>query len=198
MKLPRTARPRKTPPPTQRANYAKDFGNVFGGYTVLGYYDRSPNGQTRYLCQCECGDKHAIERANLRGGLSKRCPNCAAKRKAKKHGLSAKPVYHHWLLNRKRLVVRWANDVALYNEECYEPHHKPRHVLQLKNEGKGRKIGPNNFEWRPIKLPQTAGPCTILGVDYPNRKAAQQALGVSRQRIHQLAKRAEIEKAESL
>ena len=84
MKLRRNSKPR----PTAKTIRLDLAGQRFGKWTVLGFW-KSNKGAV-WLCQCACGDRHAVHRSDLRSGSSSSCATCARQRL----GLTIDGVWH--------------------------------------------------------------------------------------------------------
>jgi hypothetical protein len=70
-------------------------GERFGQLLVLGW-----KGNSRWLCQCECGKTAAVITANLNRGNTTSCGcvrNIASSKRATKHGLYWTPAYRTYL-----------------------------------------------------------------------------------------------------
>lgn len=48
-------------------------GMRFGRLTVLSKYDVFGNGETRWLCRCDCGKETIVMRGNLKRGITRSC-----------------------------------------------------------------------------------------------------------------------------
>jgi len=59
-------------------------GQVFGKWTVLSHAGSAKNGQSQWLCRCECGNEKVVSRSNLVSGKSKQCIDCGGGRGKKK------------------------------------------------------------------------------------------------------------------
>src|SRR5574344_527323 len=53
----------------------------FGRLLVLSKYDVVGKGETRWLCQCDCGNKCVVSRGGLKGGKTQSC-GCLQKERA--------------------------------------------------------------------------------------------------------------------
>lgn len=73
-------------------------GNVYGRLTILAEAERTPLGQSRWLCHCECGNEKVIRGSSLTSGesLSCGCRKLEPNLKNTKHGESNSPVYRVW------------------------------------------------------------------------------------------------------
>ena len=49
------------------------IGQKFGRLTVIERLENTKDGQTRWLCQCECGNKTSVRISNLKNGHVKSC-----------------------------------------------------------------------------------------------------------------------------
>lgn len=75
-------------------------GQVFGRLTV-----REWAGNSRWLCECECGGAATVITANLKRGNTSSCgciKKIASSKRATTHGLSNTPAYKTWLSVRRR------------------------------------------------------------------------------------------------
>ena len=76
----------------------------FGRLTVLSRAENAGN-LTRWLCECDCGNKTIVYRSNLIRGTSQSCGcyrhECERER-GKTHGSWPKLLYHVWLNMRNR------------------------------------------------------------------------------------------------
>lgn len=89
-----------TQQPTRRAHNFKDLtGQVFTRLTVLQEAGKSKHGQTRWLCQCECGTHSIILGRCLLGALTKSC-GCLHREFLEKtfitHGMKHSLTYRSW------------------------------------------------------------------------------------------------------
>lgn len=67
-------RPRKRQQPGYVSPRIKDIVGVrFGAWVVLGQPARNPNGQTTWLCRCDCGQERVVVGQSLREGKTKSC-----------------------------------------------------------------------------------------------------------------------------
>jgi len=100
------------------AKLVKDLkGRVFGRMTVLERSESSSNGKTKWLCQCECGNQHAVLAAGLLNGTTKSC-GClhleTVKVNCKTHGMTNTAAYKRWQAMRKRCTNPKAEDYGYY------------------------------------------------------------------------------------
>jgi hypothetical protein len=78
-------------------------GKSFARWTVIRRADRSPGGQTRWFCRCDCGGEAVVQGAALRTGHSRSC-GClkveTTTERSTKHGhahaAGATPTYRSW------------------------------------------------------------------------------------------------------
>jgi hypothetical protein len=79
--------------------------HVFGQLTVIGFGGRR-NGQTIWICRCECGSIGRHHAGNLRAGRSSKCVQCQLDvlqntKKNFSHGYSNTPTYRAWTGTRR-------------------------------------------------------------------------------------------------
>ena len=51
-------------------------GCRFGKWTVISYAGKNRWNHNIYLCKCECGASHKVQKAHLKGGKSTKCRSC--------------------------------------------------------------------------------------------------------------------------
>ncbi len=85
---------------------------TFGQLTVIGFGGRD-NGQTMWVCRCDCGHVAEYHAGNLRAGRSSKCVQCQidALQQTKKnftHGYSNTSTYRAWTGTRRYgRIKRW-------------------------------------------------------------------------------------------
>ena len=79
-------------------------GERYGRLTVLRYAGRASNGQSRWLCRCDCGRETTVARSNLRSGKQ---VSCGCKRREQAGTIN----YSHGGSNT-RLYSIWANMIT--------------------------------------------------------------------------------------
>ena len=75
-------------------------GKKFGKWTVLERVENSNSKQTRWLCQCDCGEKGIVHADSLKNGRSASCGCLKAQKlslRAKTHGQSNTPEFTSWV-----------------------------------------------------------------------------------------------------
>ena len=77
-------------------------GKTFGKLTVQSFATRE-NGQTKWLCLCECGKTIIALHGNLQTGQTQSCGNHKAESSVT-HGLSGTPEYRSWQSMRQRCL----------------------------------------------------------------------------------------------
>lgn len=87
-------------------------GYRFGRLVVLG---RAPSAKknTKWACQCECGNAVTVARPNLRSGHTQSC-GCLARDTVTTHGLSESAEYRIWIAMRQRCSNPVADAYADY------------------------------------------------------------------------------------
>lgn len=87
------------------SSYKHDMtGEHFGRLTVLRYAGKAPNGHSRWLCQCACGQITTVTRSNLIAG---RQVSCGCKRQEQASQMN----YIHGG-RRTRLYSIWSNMIT--------------------------------------------------------------------------------------
>ncbi len=95
------------------------LGQRFGRLTIIEKAENSKTGHTRWLCQCDCGNKIIVLTTNLRRGCTQSCGcyrmECQSKRK-KTHGMSKRKdsIYATWAAMKQRCNNSNAKAFPLY------------------------------------------------------------------------------------
>jgi len=78
-------------------------GQRFGKWTVL-----KLDSKRKWLCRCDCGAEHIVDRGNLQQGSSTQCTACYHTNRPTKHGHSTKgqwsPTYQTWVSIKQRCL----------------------------------------------------------------------------------------------
>ena len=53
--------------------FKDELGNKYGKLTVIQRAENTKDGKTRWVCECECGNKITVLGTNLRKGNTKSC-----------------------------------------------------------------------------------------------------------------------------
>lgn len=136
------------------------IGQRFGKLTVVSWA-----GDSRWLCQCDCGGVSTPITANLKRGNTKTC-GCSKRgsenKRAWKHGLYNTRAYKTWLSVRRRCFDQknaaykdygakgismddeWANDVVAFVRDVGQPP-SDNHTLDRIDNSKG--YFPENVRW---------------------------------------------------
>ena len=75
----------------------------FGRLTVLSYMGKKSNGNTYWLCQCQCGKRKSIRRGDFVSGKTQSC-GCLNLEIMTKHGQHKTPEYKAWVKMRFRCL----------------------------------------------------------------------------------------------
>ena len=104
------------------------IGKVFGVWKILEYSGRLSIGlvyhkdrgkyyeefRDFYKCQCSCGNTLHVMYQNLLAGRSKGCKKCAARQKARTHGMKNSREYHSWQSMKQRCLNTSVRSYADY------------------------------------------------------------------------------------
>lgn len=76
-------------------------GQKFGRLTVEKYANSDESGNARWLCKCECGNTHIVERKKLLRGNTKSCgclnkDNLKLGNNRRRHGMAGTKEYRSW------------------------------------------------------------------------------------------------------
>lgn len=98
-----------TPPPTRRS---KDMrGERFGRLLIISYSHTTKDGNTFWVCICDCGKEKKVSTKAMRGGHSVSC-GCYNEEKKKTHGLTNTRIYRIW----RGMLQRCLNSKSQYFE----------------------------------------------------------------------------------
>ena len=94
-------------------------GNTYGRLTVLGYYETTPNSQTKWECLCECGEIRYVFKYALTGGITLSC-GCYRKNGKLSKGMSVKTankLEHETYRSWASMIARCTNEnnTSYYN-----------------------------------------------------------------------------------
>ena len=120
----------------------------FGQLTVIGFGGRR-NGQTMWVCRCECGQVAEYHAGNLRAGRSSKCVQCqlGALQQTKKnftHGYSNTSTYRAWTGTRRYGRCRRWEKFENFLEDMGERPEGSRLVRVNRN----RPYSKSNAVWR--------------------------------------------------
>ena len=180
-----TIKPNRNVPRSFRVNV---LGKKFGEWTVVGFGGRK-NYAVMWLCKCSCGKFSKVRSGNLRDGRSTRCQACA-REKRRAHERAGDPVYATWTrLKRQRLLCKKWMKFETFLADLGE---RPKGAWIQRRDPR-KPHSPSNSYWgipeerleREVEL--------IMAAMSPveDEEATRHWLkAVSRQRRHQLTKRA--------
>lgn len=192
-------------------------GREFGRLTVLELARKTANGNTRWLCECECGNTNIVQSSNLNNGHTRSC-GCLKRDAVSTHGKSRdtkyQKEYHAWERMRFRclnendpqfkdyggrgieICNRW-DDFDLFLEDMGKAPTKGHSIDRTDNNG---SYTPDNCKWatrsEQSRNSRTSRIWTINGKTFESMSHAAKALGVSQNTIaywcgrHHLSKKA--------
>lgn len=111
-----------------------------GNLTVIKRVKNNIQGNTMWLCRCDCGKEFIVCGRNLSSGKTKRCRECAYKyvsEKNKKHGMCGTRIYRIY----RGMMARCHNP----NRERYV--HYGARGIDVAEEWQGEKGFDNFYEW---------------------------------------------------
>jgi len=94
-------------------------GKKFGRLLVIDRAENTPQGQARWLCLCDCGNKHIAKSIVLRRGISKSCGCLNLESLSKRQR-----IHGHTINGTSPTFHSWAGMMA----RCSNPLHKAFHL----------------------------------------------------------------------
>lgn len=146
---------------------------VFGQLTVIGYGGRH-NGQTMWICRCECGNIGEYHAGNLRAGRSSKCVGCQLdvlqqSKKNYSHGYSSTSTYRAWTGTRRYGRCRRWEKFENFLSDMGERPKRARLIRVNRN----RPYSKSNAVWR--------SPAETLKEDIDRTLEAMVSAGIIRQ-----------------
>jgi len=86
-------------------------GSRFERLLVLEMDNRNVTGETRWLCQCDCGTQKTVRAYNLKAGHTRSC-GCLQRESATRHGMDKSPEYNAWHSLRSRCKNEKVEDAS--------------------------------------------------------------------------------------
>lgn len=143
-------------------------GRKSGRLTVIEFYDYGKNGNSRWLCKCECGNTSVVSGTYIKYKKTLSC-GCLTKERVseatKTHGMSNSPIYPEYRNMKKRcydenahnykwyggrgikMCDRWLDDIHnFYDDVSILPHFREEGYTldRIDNDG---DYEPNNVRW---------------------------------------------------
>lgn len=146
-------------------------GQRFTRLQVMSRAESDGNGNARWHCQCDCGNKTISSGFTLRNGEAKSCGCLRAQRTGERfrtHGKSGSPEYRTWADIHQRcenantveyeryggrgikVCETWADFDRFYADMGPKP--SPKHTIERRDNDKG--YGPDNCHWATWKEQQ--------------------------------------------
>lgn len=98
-------------------------GTRFGRLVVLRFAGINKNGNSTWLCKCDCGNEKVVSGGNLRAGTVSSC-GCIRKEQLQTHGESNTRLYNTWNAMKARCYNPKNNRYAIYGARgitvCHE------------------------------------------------------------------------------
>ena len=116
------------------------LGKKFGQLTVIEQLPTNSHGEKKWLCVCDCGNKHEATSYNLAHGKTTRCAECSYKAIAKKnitHGRTPKHMFYCYTNMKTRC----------YNQNYYLFQHYGGKGITVCNEWLGENGFQNFRKW---------------------------------------------------
>lgn len=159
-------------------------GNKYGRLTVIERVDNALDGQSRWLCECTCGNTTIVSKGNLKSGNVKSC-GCLAKeiKPAKTHGESRTRLYKIWFDMKRRCSEKYKDYFPEYHRkgikvckewQTYEPFrdwalsHGYQDNLTIDRRDNDGNYEPNNCKWVDVKA-QSNNRSSCIYITYNNK-----------------------------
>jgi hypothetical protein len=92
-----------------------EVGNVYEKLTVVEFAGKTKSGDSRWLCNCECGNTTTVARGELRKGSTKSCGCHRASSEGATKGRKRSPEYTSWQEMKRRCDPNY-KDKHLYSD----------------------------------------------------------------------------------
>ena len=135
-------------------------GEQFGELTVL-RPGKTRQQATLWWCSCSCGSEHEYYTANLRGGLTTQCRDCAKIHPVSRtHGMSHSPEYKRWMKLKRsgECCKRWQSFNQFLSDVGSRP--SPKHRFERINHN--RPYSPKNTRWTTERRNYRVWPACLL------------------------------------
>ena len=154
-------------------------GEQFGELTVL-RPGKNRKRATLWWCRCTCGSEREYYTANLRGGLSARCHDCAkANPGSRTHGMSNTSEHNLWqrIVKSGECCKRWQSFSQFFADVGKRP--SPKHAFERLNHN--RRYSPKNTRWSSCRRNYREGELLTHRGKRQNIRAWAEQLGITRQ-----------------
>lgn len=185
------------------------IGKKFGKLTVLEFSHRK-GSHNYYICECECGNKKAIDIYNIKKGLTKSC-GCISRQKRGSiidkriysvlEGMRQRcnnpnsDMYHRYGGRGIKICDEWQKDSRAFIKWAYEngyDENAPRRMCQIDRIDNNKGYSPENCRWVTNKQnSRNMGKCHIVEYKGEKRNWLEwcEILGISKKGVEHCVER---------